>query len=286
MPDLKTDRLDAVVSPGVEGARSVQRDAFREVLRRTVEGEVMPRLLMQLRSVPGGPAAKAYGARALPAGALRHFIELLRERDEASARQYIADLLVRGCTPEVVLRDLLTPAARRLGQLWEADECDFMEVTLICGRLQRSVSAMGRMNPSRHEGQDRGRALICGLPEDQHTLGGVVIAEMLTRDGWQVTLARPFAAGEPRGDYDLICFSLASSDRAEAAARSIRALRRRQRGAVHVLLGGSALLHHPELAQKIGADEWAREADDAVESARRVSAGDTNSDGAIPGVGR
>lgn len=274
MPDPQADRLrppaPASDTP-TSGATARLSDgqpratgAFRDVLRRTVEGDVLPRLLAQLRSMPGGTGAPELPVQQLPKGAFRAFMEALRHRDDDQVRRHLSHLIAHGWPAEVLIRDLITPAARRMGELWETDDCNFVEVTLTCARLQRAVLSLGRRASPLSEEMPKGRVLVCGMPGDQHTLGGIVLAEMLTRDGWMVTLASPFASARPRGSYDLVCLSLASSDHADRAVRVIEALRRRQNDPVRILLGGSALARDPRLAERLAGDGWAGDAADAV----------------------
>lgn len=244
------------------------RVAFRDVLRRTVEGELLPRILTQLRAgVPRASATSAAPGR-LPRGAFQHFMGLVGERDESAMRRYLAELVGQGHDVDRIFDDLLTPAARRMGHLWESDDWDFMEVTLGCARLQRAVCRLGRMANEVGDGTVRGRVLIGGMYEDQHTLGGVLLAEVLTRDGWMVTLAPPFARGRPQGEYDLICFSLASSDRVSAAADRLDELRRRHGRDAKLILGGNAILRDPGLVKRLDGDGWAEDADGALNLAR------------------
>jgi methanogenic corrinoid protein MtbC1 len=274
VPDSQADRLQPhapasdvptrTTSAAPANGLSQKTGAFRDVLRRTVEGDVVPRLLVQLRTIPGGTGAPEVDLRGLPKGAFPPFMEALRHRDDARMRSYLSHLIAHGWSAEVLIRDLITPAARRMGELWETDDCNFVEVTLTCARLQRAVLDLGRRSAPWLDEPAKGRVLVCGLPDDHHTLGGIVMAEMLTRDGWRVTLASPFASAEPRGSYDLVCFSLASSDRVDRAARVIQALRRRQNAPVRILVGGSALTRNPQLVEVLSGDGWAEDAASAV----------------------
>lgn len=259
-------------NPLLEGADAVlpERAAFRDILRRTVESELLPRILTQLRAGPGRHRTPGSTSPGLPRGAFQHFMELVRHRDDTRMRTYLRELLGRGHAVDEVFDDLFTPAARRMGHLWESDDCDFMEVTLACARLQRAVCSLGRLADTVGDGTVRGRLLICGMADDQHTLGGVLLAEVLTRDGWMVTLAPPFARGRAQGQYDVICFSLASLDRVGAAGRHLSSVRRQHGRRAGVILGGNAVLRDPGLVDVFNGDGWAPDADGAVALAREL----------------
>lgn len=262
-------------APSRSGA---DRAAFRTLLRRTVEGEVLPRVLAQLRAQPQQKAARQDSLPRLSAAALQHVMSLLVAPDDGALVKHFTDLLERGYLPEQLFDELIAPAARRMGTLWETDECNFVEVTLVCARLQRLAGSLGRMADASPSRTFRGRALVCGLASDQHTLGGIVIGEMLTRDGWLVTLAAPFAGAEPSGSYDLVCFSLASADQVAAAKRAILGLQRRQDRTLRVIVGGNAILRDSDLVPEIGGDGWAEDAEGAVQLARTFARHDEGRD--------
>lgn len=265
----KTTGAVAADSSGRTPSRSgADRATFRTLLRRTVEGEVLPRVLAQLRAQPQNGDACQETLPRLSAAALQHVMSLLASPDDGALLKHLTDLLDCGYLPEQLFDELIAPAARRMGTLWETDECNFVEVTLVCARLQRMAGTLGRMTEASASQTFRGRALVCGLASDQHTLGGIVIGEMLTRDGWLVTLAAPFAGAKPARSYDLACFSLASADQVTAAKRAIVGLRRRQDRELRVIVGGNAVLRYPDLVAEIGGDGWAEDAEGAVELAR------------------
>jgi hypothetical protein len=270
VPEAWTDWPQQNPSPELETALS-DRAAFREVLRRTVEGELLPRILTQLRAGPIRRTPPMAATAGLPRSAFQHFMRLVRRGDDPALRRYLHGLLDQGHRIDVIFDDLLAPAARRLGHLWESDDADFVEVTLACARLQRAVCRLGRMADEPGDGQVRGRLLLCGMDEDQHTLGGVLLAEIFIREGWMVTLAPPFANGRPTGEYDLICFSLASLDRADEAARRLATLRHRHGHEAKLILGGNAILRDPDLINAFNADGWARDADGAAALARELA---------------
>ena len=41
---------------------------------------------------------------------------------------------------ETLYVELLEPTARHLGEMWDRDECDFIDVTLGVGRLQKLLA--------------------------------------------------------------------------------------------------------------------------------------------------
>ena len=103
----------------------------------------------------------------------------------------------RGATLDLVCLELLAPAARELGRLWEQDECDFMQVTLALCRLHqllRVLSAEFRGEEVAHELERR--ILLAPFPGEQHTFGVALVAEFLQRAGWEVWQELPSCTEE------------------------------------------------------------------------------------------
>lgn len=248
MPDLDSGGLR--VSPDFVARSS--RAALHSVLRRTVEGELLPRLLLQHRSGPVPPTLLAR-VDAVHPGELNRFIDLLRQPDELLAEGFVWDRVEAGASHRSVFEDLLAPAANRLGTLWEDDTCDFVEVTLACARLQRTVRRLSAFHRARRSTPRRGRALVCGVEGDQHTLGAVLVAEVLAQEGYAVILGAPFEPDPRIGAFDLVAISVARVDRWPETRERVRRARTRHSGA-RVIVGGGGVQRDPAGAATVGAD--------------------------------
>jgi hypothetical protein len=99
---------------------------WRAVLGRAIETEILPRLLLACR---GAGARESDVPRLENELDLAEFVELLVSSQADRIRACVMRS-ARDRSPESVLLDVLAPAARRLGQLWESDERDFVDVTV------------------------------------------------------------------------------------------------------------------------------------------------------------
>jgi hypothetical protein len=107
-------------------------EAVADALARVVEGEILPRLRLLHR-----PSDRARSAKRQPTAAGKeHLHALLFAPGPVDLNAEVAALLGSDIALETVLLDLLVPAARYLGTLWEEDLCDFLAVTEGLGRLQ------------------------------------------------------------------------------------------------------------------------------------------------------
>lgn len=256
----------------------------RRILTSTVELDVIPRLLLQHRaeskagSETGRPFAPGCDMVERVNGTeVADLVDLLLERDEPDAFGFVEQVHRRGASPEAVLLELLTPAARRLGVLWELDECDFTAVTIGLWRLQ---GAMSRFRPhfmgKADLPADAPRALLVPLPGEQHGFGIAMVSDFFCRAGWNAWSGPVGTSAElaamVRGQWtDVIGFSLACDDRLDTLAAEIRRVRRAScNPALGVLVGGPAFARSPHLAVLVGADATAADGLQAVAQARRL----------------
>lgn len=111
-------------------------------LARFVTNEVVPRLLrLHTEILPDAPPVKELIEALRPTSteidALAHIV--LGDDLEAAAI-YVTIMRDRGLSMETLYVELLEPTARHLGEMWDRDECDFVDVTIGVGRLQKLLA--------------------------------------------------------------------------------------------------------------------------------------------------
>jgi MerR family transcriptional regulator, light-induced transcriptional regulator len=230
-----------------------------EHLARTIEGEIIPRLLMvhrpdQRRAPPAPP----------PAGPVTHetiaAVALSGEGD--ALLTLVHRLMGEGTTLETIYLDLLAPAARRLGDLWLADEVTFTDVTIALCRLQRVMRTLARApaDPLGPDGEAPARVMLVLAPGEQHSFGLLMLEEFFRREGFEVDVVtgageeeilsavqavRPAAVG----------ISVSVDTHLPTVERLVRRIRSQRRGpAPLVMVGGRCFVDDPGLAARIGAD--------------------------------
>jgi methanogenic corrinoid protein MtbC1 len=271
---------DPGTSHDVMESPSVPRRSERlERLERTIENELVPRLLASHRAGPVPPSLSMAVARELSEPDVDGFVAAVRSPDDARAVQFVREVLADGATVEAVYLDLFAPAARRLGQLWECDECDFVEVTVSLGRMQRLLRDLSQVflaDATRRE--PVGSVLLTCIPGEQHTLGIIMVGEFLLRDGWRVLVGAPWSESDlltmVRAEwYDVIGFSVGSESRLPLLKRDIRRLKSASRNPqVQFMVGGQVFSDDPTLADQVGANAIAGDAREAPQIARRLLA--------------
>ena len=182
---------------------------------------------------------------------------------------------MQGQSSEHLCLTFLTLVARRLGEWWEEDRCTFVEVTLGMILLHQQLRALvpGLVTST---GSGRARsALMMTAIGCQHSMGIAMVAEFFRAAGWAISdEAVPNEAAlverVSRQWFGLVAISAGSSGDIPGLACHIAAIRAHSRNPdIAVMLGGPALLAHPEIAAAAGADSTAP---DAAEALRRAEA--------------
>ncbi|MES2523302.1 MAG: cobalamin-dependent protein [Gemmatimonadota bacterium] len=246
-------------------------------LQRTIENDVVPRLMVSHRAGPVPPSLALAVARQLSDADLEQFLSVVRGPDDAIAAQFVQNLVADGVAVETVYLDLLAPAARHLGTLWQTDECDFVEVTVALGRMQRSLRDLSHVflaDSARTE--TVGNVLLSCVPGEQHTLGIIMVGEFMLRDGWRVLVGAPWTGNDLHAEvstewYDVIGFSVGCESRLSGLKREVRRLRSASRNpGVKVIVGGKVFSDDPDMIARVGADAYASDARGAPQVARAL----------------
>lgn len=107
----------------------------RVLLARTIEREVLPRLLMSF--VPPSRVSRSPTSTepSLQPNEVTEFARLLLDHDSPVASGFVQMIRRRGASQECICVGLLAPAARTLGELWERDECSLQQLHAAFRRL-------------------------------------------------------------------------------------------------------------------------------------------------------
>ena len=196
--------------------------------------------------------------------------------DEAGAWDVLEEALASGMEPDQVLLELVGPALRSIGTLWEQGRlsvADEHRASSVAGRL---IGRLGARFARR--GHRRGTVILAAAPGDLHGFPVSIAANLLRWRGFDVVelgadtpsdaLAET-AVGEP----DLVAVGIActAGGSPQAARRAIAALRKSVPN-VPVLIGGAAVADAAH-ARRLGADVFTgRLADEVVRSVEAIVA--------------
>ncbi len=249
-------------------------------LEQTIEGEVIPRLMLALL---GARPSDAFAPLMPTTDDIEVLSLYVMGRDDGAGQTFVDELRVRGMALEMIYLHLLAPTARQLGDMWKQDTVDFTDVTIGLGRLHKIVR---RLSPSFRLGRgtlddraavmpvvDQRRALIAPASGDQHTFGCIMVEDFFTRAGWDV-MGWPVCADTGLIDlvrnhtFDLVGLSVGCDTRLGSIEQEIAALRRASRNrSLLVMVGGRTFTEMPSLAREVGADGTGSTGADAVQTA-------------------
>ncbi len=249
---------------------------YEQSLSALIESEIIPRLMVA--HAPATPAvAPVIGDRGVDAAEIAAFAPLVMQVEADALLAYIETILARGVPFDTVMVDLLAPTARLLGEFWEDDRCDFVDVTMGLWRLQEVVHEIAtRLPADRLPAAGGHRALFVTMPGDQHNFGTVVIDELFRRDGWitdRMSEVETADLMKRAADdwFDMIGLTISCDCHIATLASMIAALRNVSRNPrVCVMVGGRIFSADPDLAAHVGADGTARDAKLALQVAGKL----------------
>lgn len=209
---------------GPDGYRGLAAEVLESLASRRSRsgGQVKQALLQRLYDCVTGPLGQANAALCL---------EFRRSR-----------------VPMTDLADLYIPeVARRLGEAWEADRASFATVTVGLSRLHTLLHEVQADWVA--DGADTSRmsaALLIVPPQEQHTLGAMILASQLRRKGVSVCIRiapemSDLSGLVSDGRFDAAMVTLGSADRLETCAKLVKTLKTMTKGLLHVAVGGAVV---------------------------------------------
>ncbi len=252
------------------------------LLAKTIEGEIIPRLMMTFSVLPSPlqpePEHGVTGLLSDSQETTAELVQMLLHHDASVAVEYLQVLRNKGASLKDLYLDLLAPAARKLGSMWDEDEANFAEVTIGVSRLHQILlqfSPLFCANATEHAGPGH-TAAIFALPGEIHTFGIFMVVEFFRRAGWNVfsgSLSNDAEACQllSTQDIDLLGISVSAETHLSELPDRIALLRSHSRNKkLNVLVGGQVFMHNPGLARKVGADGSATDGQQAVQLAESL----------------
>ncbi len=272
--------LRRVMSGGLGPNEPTQSDgdaiAPDNTLNAIIEGEIIPKLLMA-HAVETASNKRKKKSEIASIDAHR-FAALPLTHEAAALLQEVDGFLDSGVSVEAIYIDLLAPAARRLGEMWSADECDFTDVTMGLWRLQEVMREVADRSPvaAIAPAPDAPRALFAPMPGDQHSFGALMIDEVFARAGWNSrAIARPLRKELldilSRERIDILGLTLSRDCPSSALANFVTAARKVSVNPnLSILVGGHMINQNPAIVAEVGADGTGADARAALDVAERL----------------
>jgi len=270
--------LRGVISAPLDRVRrrsSVAKSDPGDTVNTIIESEIIPRLLMAHAS--SDSHGKSRPSRAINPEDASRFAMLPLRLEAASLLEEVDAFIAEGASVETICLDLLAPAARKLGDMWDNDECDFIDVTMGLWRLQEVMREIAARSPTEARAPNLPRsALFSPMPGDLHNFGTLMIEEVFARAGWQSeALVKPerreLLDRLSRQSFDLVGLTLARDCPSAALGNLIKAMRNVSANPhIIVFVGGRMINENPDLAMVVGADGTGADALAALELAENL----------------
>jgi MerR family transcriptional regulator, light-induced transcriptional regulator len=180
-------KIDADLYARTSNLFEAKRSALAPDAVERLAREVVERLAAARRGDPDvlvAPALPAPDRRMVNA-----FCDVLLAPDPTAPLRFLEQDLAPLVAERTALYSYISAASRRLGEMWDADQVTFVDVTLSVGKLYALVRAIGS-NRTRPPIADHPRkyALFASVPGEQHTMGVAIAAELFRDAGWDIDL--------------------------------------------------------------------------------------------------
>ncbi len=239
-------------------------------LAEVISGEIVPRLRLIHHGARPIDVEPAFAA-----GEISEFGALAMGRNSSAPIAYFEKLRGKGHSLDSLFVNFLAPTARHLGELWEQDRCDFIDVTLGVARLQELLDLFGS-TADRPPVDMHHRALLISTQGEKHLFGIDMVAQVMRGAGWDVEVEKGLdpaanAAAVATEWYGVVGVTLSGDTGLDAVALVIQHVRRASANrAIGVMVGGPAFVREPELVARVGADAAAVDAPTAVVLAKKL----------------
>ncbi|MEM1089583.1 MAG: cobalamin-dependent protein [Pseudomonadota bacterium] len=222
--------------------------------------EVLSHLSTQVSDdiLPGGQLDK---------DALEAFCDALTGDDGAVAADIIMQARGDGVSVESIYLGYLAGAARMLGDRWEDDRVTFMQVTVASGRIYAIMRGLRRFLAPILPDQRR-HALFVSMPDDDHTLGVTMAADLFRQKGWDIQLETHRSLDQliqalKQSDHTIIGVSASRPETLVDLARLVVSLRICKPHSF-ILVSGHITEMEPDIVDLVDADAFAGSVPSAI----------------------
>jgi hypothetical protein len=246
-------------------------DECKESLQDVISTQLIPRLLnsQHFSERLENPEVSGANFNALPE--FSDFTDACRQGDSLRVNQIVDDLISQGFTQERIFLDLITPAARHLGTLWDNDLCSFTDVTCGLAVMHHVIYRLGyEFRDGPHVKGEQTHVMMCCAPGSMHLLGATIVGDLFRREGANVVIEISSTELElvravANEWFDVIGISVAIESQLLELKSLVQVLKKNSGNPnVKVLLGGPIFMLVDATAEMFDADIIAKNAPEAV----------------------
>lgn len=245
---------------------------YLESLVKTIEGNILPHIIERHleSSIPEDLLAKAI----IDETRISELTQLVLQEDARTSVTYVKAIHTSGTSLEDIYLLLLSPVARKLGQMWEEDESSFTEVTIALWRIKQLMYDLSPVFQQYAEQNKTGSSImLVPLPGSQHNLGLFMVSEFFARAGWRIwgelaATEEEIIAMSANEWFDVVGLSASVREQFPQLKELIKSIKAKSKNPhVGVIIGSPVFNQFPELVDDLGADMVGIDAADALEKA-------------------
>ena len=252
--------------------KACTEDEYLESLMKMIEGRILPLIIEQHldSSIPAQFPAK----QIIDQKAMEDLTKLILQEDARISVDYVKKMHGSGTALEDIYLLLLTPVARKLGEMWEEDESSFTEVTIALWRIKQLMYDLSPIfNQYAEQGKTGSSIMLVPLPGSQHNLGLFMVSEFFAKAGWRIwgelaATEEEIVSMAANEWFDIVGLSASVREQFPQLKELIQRIKAKSKNPnVGVIIGSPVFNQFPELIDDIGADMVGMDAADALEKA-------------------
>lgn len=190
--------------------------------------------------------------------------EAIIKGNVTAGRELTKSAIDRGVLPELIMREGLEPAMKRVGTQFREYRMNIPEVLIASRALHAGLRILKSLS-SKNSTDSKGRVVVGTVAGDLHDIGKNMVAMMLEWSGYQVidigidVPATEFVTAVKKYRPDILAMSaLLTTSMAEFQEVINQLKKKNLRKGLKIIVGGTPVT--PKFAQAVGADGFASDA--------------------------
>lgn len=197
----------------------------------------------------------------------QEYLSLLLKGDREQASTLVMDALNGGLPVKEIYLTVFQPVMYEVGRLWEINSIS-VAVEHFCTAVTQTI--MSKMYPFIFIPDEKEKSVVaCCVGNDLHQLGLRMVCDFFEMDGWDTFFMGSRCDGAAlvsviqERKAELLCLSITMHHNNDYAKHAIATVREHCKD-VRILVGGYSILCNPDLAEELGADGAAKDAQEAL----------------------
>ncbi|GIU66713.1 cobalamin B12-binding domain-containing protein [Candidatus Phycosocius spiralis] len=241
------------------------------LLAKMVEGNIIPRLMLAHKPPIEHITSNLLKRTPIDQLAVENLVRMILIQEVDDLEVSMLAYLRSGMRLDEIYVDLMAPAARLLGSMWEMDTVSFSDVTIGLGRMHTLLARLSEA--CRHDyamRPDVATGLFVTPVGELHSFGIRMVDELFAHAGWR-TLCEPNVSIQDVLNlvkyeaFHVLGIGIGSAAQVPFVTELISKVREASANpTLHIMVGGRYMTERPDIATYVGADCSARDGREAI----------------------